>query len=1050
MRAFVHWITKHRAAVIAFTILITVGLLFQLKNLAIVIDPAKIMPQSHPMVVTGNRVEELFGNKHTVVVGIHARQGEALTPAILGKAQRITQALVKTKGVVRNNVISLAARKAKDIKGTDEGLEVRQLMERVPVDAARLAALKEAIAANPLYSNLVVSADLTTISIVAEFKDLPGGFTRINDAVQGIIAPELDDSVEITVGGGPVFNALIEKFSARMGFFFPLALIIIALVLYAAFRSLQALVLPLVTALMAVIWSLGVMGLSGVELDPFNATTPILILAVAAGHAVQIMKRYYEEYHRIREKSPALTPEMANHLAVKASIEKVGPVMLAAGTIAAMGFFSLMIFDIKSIQTFGIFTGSGIVCAMLLELTFIPALRASLKAPGERERIREADHTWLDGLAKWAARNVLDKRGRLFAGAAALAALFIFGGMQVRIDNSVKGMFYGALPELIDDDAYNRRMAGTNAVYILVSGKEDDAIKNPAVLNGIESLQRELEKDPLVGKTLSIADYIKRINKAMNGDDPAFDRIPDSRDLIAQYLLLYSTSGEPGDFDSVVDNGYRNANITLFLKTDSSAYTAVLAGKVRRLAADRFGPEVTISMGGGVSTGAALNEVLVREKILNIVQIAAVVFLISSLIFRSLLAGALVLVPLVVTVAANFGLMGFLGIPLEIATSTISAMAVGIGADYAIYLAYRMREELAGGTDERTAVYTAFGSAGKAVLLVALSVAAGYSILMFSYGFAIHFYLGLLISLAMLVSAIASVTIFPALILALRPRFIFGEAASPVAPNTALTTGALALLWAASFFATPVYAQDLSATQIMKLNFEVSKVADAEMTSTFRLINANGQERVRKTEGKSKLIPGTGDEMQMVRFLAPPDVKGTATLMIEHSAGDDDLWIYLPALKKVRRLVSSNKKDSFVGTDFSYGDVMGHKVEDWTHKILRSESVDGVECHVIESLPAKPSVAEDSGYSKRMGWIRKDNMAIIKGEMFDQNGDLLKTFKAGDVTLVDAAKGKWRAMRMEARNVQSGHATIITFENFHANVGVKDSVFTTRFIEKEN
>ncbi len=1050
MKAFVHWITKNRTGVITFTLLVTLGLMFQLKNLAIVIDPAKIMPQSHPMVVTGNRVEERFGNKNTVVVGIHARQGEALTPAILGKLQRITRELVKTKGVVRNNVVSLAARKAKDIKGTEEGLEVRQMMEKVPADAHQVAALKDAIAANPLYSNLVVSSDYSTISVVADFKDIPGGFGKITDSVRAVVAPEMDDSVDITVAGGPVFTGLIEKFSARMGFFFPLALIIIALVLYGAFRSVQALVLPLVTALMAVIWSLGIMGLSGVELDPFNATTPILILAVAAGHAVQIMKRYYEEYHRIREQSRALTPETANHLAVKSSIEKVGPVMLAAGTIAAMGFFSLMVFDIKSIQTFGIFTGTGIVCAMLLELTFIPALRTMLKAPGDRERMREAKQTRLDGLAKWAASAVLDRRGMLFGAAIALLALFAFGWTQVRIDNSVKGSFYGGLKEMKEDDVYNQRMAGANAAFILITGKEDDAIKNPAVLKGMETLQRELEKDPMVGKTLSIADYIKRINMAMNGDKPAFDRIPESRELIAQYLLLYSTSGEPGDFDSVVDNGYRNANITVFLKTDSSAYVGALAAKVRRLAANRFGPDVTVSIGGGVTSGAALNEVLVREKILNILQIAAVVFLISSMIFRSLLAGLLVLVPLTVTVAANFGVMGLFGIPLEVATSTISAMAVGIGADYAIYLAYRLKEELAGGADERTAVYKAFGSAGKAVLLVALSVAAGYSVLMLSYGFLIHFNLGLLISLAMLVSAVTSVTIFPALILALRPRFIFGETASPVAPNAALTTGALALLFAASLFAAPAGAEELSAAEIMKRNFVVSKVADAEMTSTFRLINATGQERVRKTEGKSKLIPGTTDDMQMVRFLAPPDVKGTATLMIEHSAGDDDLWIYLPALKKVRRLVSSNKKDSFVGTDFSYGDVMGHKVEDWAHKILRAETVDGAECYVVESLPAKPSVAEDSGYSKRIGWIRKDNMAIIKGEMYDQGGELLKTFKAADVTLVDAAKGKWQAMRLEMHNVQSGHATIITFENYRANVGVKEAVFTTRFLEKEN
>jgi hypothetical protein len=235
----------------------------------------------------------------------------------------------------------------------------------------------------------------------------------------------------------------------------------------------------------------------------------------------------------------------------------------------------------------------------------------------------------------------------------------------------------------------------------------------------------------------------------------------------------------------------------------------------------------------------------------------------------------------------------------------------------------------------------------------------------------------------------------------------------------------------------------------MKASFLVQKVADSESDATFKLVNQAGEERVRKTHGLSKLIKGTTDNMQLVRFVSPPDVKGTTSLTIEHSDKDDDLWIYLPALKKVRRLVASNKKDSFVGTDFSYGDVIGYKVEDWTHKMLRSEAVDGADCYVIESLPAKPSVMEESGYSKRVGWVRKDNFVPVKGEFYGEDGELLRTFSAGDVMEVDHANKKFRPMRLETKNVQTGHKTIITFDNFKSLVGVKDEVFTPRYMEKE-
>ena len=949
---------------------------------------------------------------------------------------------------MRANLVSLAARKAKDIRGDAEGLTVQPLMETVPETPEGLAKLRAAVHDNPIYENSILSKDGRMATIVAEFQKDPNGFKNITAKINKIVAAQRDDSVDILVAGGPAYLALLEKFSERMGFLFPLAVLVIGLIHYEAFRTLQGLFLPLVTALLAVAWSLGLMSLFRVPLDVFNASTPILILAIAAGHAVQILKRYYEEFGAVTA-SGKFTPEQANRQAIVQSMTKIGPVMIAAGLIAAASFMSLIVFEMQTIRTFGIFTGLGILCALVIELTFIPALRAVLPAPSERHQAREkSEHFW-DRIVAWFASLMAGRRRTwLFVGVGIFALAMLAATFRVEIRNSTREMFYGRLPERIAEAEMNQRMAGTNTLFVLVEGKTDDAIKNPEVLRAMEATQRFLEEDPLVGKTVSIVDFLKRINKAMNAEDVAFDKVPDSQELVSQFLLLYSISGEPGDFDNYVDYGYRNAVIQAFVKTDEAQYIARLNERLQPFLAQRFPGTVTARLGGNGTSGTAMNEVMIQGKIRNMLQIAAVVFVVTALLFRSPLAGLLVLVPLAMTVLSIFGVMGLLRFPLNIATATISAMAIGIGADYAIYFTYRLREELRQSESEASAIATTFRSAGKATLFVATAVAGGYSLLVTSYGFNVHFWFGILISLSMVVSAFSALTIFPALLLALRPRFVFGAGrGARLNGSKALSAGVGALLLLAG--ASGARAAELTPAQIMERNFMAGKVADSVADATFRLINAVGQERVRETIGRSKLLPNGVDNMRMTRFVSPPDVKGTVSLLIEHSEQDDDIWIYLPAMKKVRRLVASNKKDSFVGTDFSYGDVIGFKVAEWNHKLLREESVDGHPCYVIESTPVKPSVQAESGYSRRVGWIRKDAFVTVKGELYDEGGQLLKTIALSDIKLVDAAKQRWQPMRLEAKNVQTGHRTVIEMRNFKANQNVSADYFTPRYMERD-
>lgn len=756
LTTLIQTIITRRIWVILLTLLLTCLSLFYATRLRIVIDPAAILPQSHPFVASKALLENVFGEHYTLIVAIEPKSGKPADPAVLQKIQRITNALKQDSGLVKSTLLSVASQNAKAILDTSEGFEVRPFATVLNQPDKLLRWLES----NSLYRNAIISEDGLMYAVLAQFRPDPHGYGAILNRVQPLIDRERDDSVNIYQSGHINFLGQIELYSERMIILVPIAIVLIALLLFDAFRSVQGLLLPLLTANLALIWVLGIMGASGIPLDVFNATTPILILAIAAGHAVQILKRYYEEYARLRADTD-LTPEQANRAAVIVSVSKVGRYMIAASLIAAMGFLSLTVFEIRTVKTFGVFTGLGIVCALLIELTFMPALRSWLKPP-KLELKKRTGGIW-DAIIRYIVAGSL-RRFALFW--LLVLGLAVVGIGQVRIGNSNKANFADWTTVRQEDAVINQCFGGTQTFYIMIDTGQADGIKNPAILNSIATLQRSLTQTPGVGKTVSIADFLIRMHQAMKGEGD----LPGTAELIGQYLLLYSMSGDPDDLKSYVDFNYQRANLKVFVRRDDSPFIMELVDRAQRLAAQTFPPGVTIQFGGGVAEAAALNEVMVHDKLLNIAQILTVVFVASCLVFRSLVAGVLVLLPLLISVAVNFGVLGWLGIPLNIPTSLISAMAVGIGADYAIYLISRYREEHV--KDAGHALENTLHSAGKACLYVASSVALGYGVLALSLGFKIHQWLALLIATAMCVSVLAALTLVPALLERFQPKFL--------------------------------------------------------------------------------------------------------------------------------------------------------------------------------------------------------------------------------------------------------------------------------------
>lgn len=774
-RPYAQWIISHRLFVVITILGITAFLMTRMGNLQMDTNPDLWAPQKHAYVETTNLLDKIFGGKNYTVIGIVPKQGDVYQPQVLAKIKRIQDGIEQLPEAVRHNVLSFAARKVKSIKGGPEGMEVRPMMETVPQTPAEIEKLKVAVASMPIYVNALVSPDGKAVSVIADFKqnEKTANYIELTEGLRKLVDRERDDTVDIYLGGLPIVGEAADVQFMKMPMFFGAALLVIMLIQYWSFRSIQGMLLPMLTGILSVIWALGLMGLLGVHLDPLNTTTPILILAIAAGHAIQILKRYYEEYHRLR--STGMSARDANREAVVESMVRVGPVMIVAGLIAAITFFSLAGTGIPMVQHFGVFAGGGVLATLLLEMTVIPVVRATLRPPKQREAEREREAGILDRFLLGVANNLVGGRAPwIVGGGLALLALVGAGTTFLHVDNNFK-LYHKPTSQLrVDDGKLNQAFGGTNSIQFLITTPKQDGIKDPKVLQGMAQLQTFLAGEADVGKTQSLVDLVKRMNQAMHADDAAFYTLPESRELVAQYLFLYSLSGDPQDFDSFVDNDYKRATIWVFIKNDSTTSADALAHRAQAVIDQSFPPGVTVQMGGSLPQMIALNDVIVKDKFRNMAQMSLVIFILGALVFRSMVGGLFVVIPLFAVMLANFGLMGWLNTPLDITAMTTAAMAIGIGADYEIYLLFRFREELARTGNVLTATRTSLLTSGKAILFVALSIVGGYAVLQAS-DFAFYNQLSNMVTATMVVSALFALFFLRALMMIFKPRFIFGD-----------------------------------------------------------------------------------------------------------------------------------------------------------------------------------------------------------------------------------------------------------------------------------
>ena len=821
MESFFRLIIRFRWLVIILALASTVLAALPLQNLRFEGDVEANFPANDPVINYNKMVEERFGVRDLIMVGVfNDNPGEngVFNPRTLGIVKEFSEKIALLPGIkaVRDEDVASVAT-MDNITGTTDGMNVDPFMETVPHTPSALASLKRSLFANSMFVNWVVSQDGTGLLIMAKMEPGEGTqessaqriavYTTIRDMVQEKEAAGVPESFHVAGRGALEVN--FEREGQRdLQTFLPLILVVIVTTLYCTYRSLRSVLLPLAVVVAAVIWTLGIMAATGFPMFFVTSMMPVVLMAIGVADGIHILSRYYDELLE--------HPDTSSSAAVLAAMREMWqPVVLTSLTTAA-GFLSFLTSAMVPVRYFGVFTGVGILAAMVFSLTLMPALLSLLSPTVSRGLRRQMSRSGDLAATGWAA-SLLSRLGRgvarrpvaVWVPTALVVGLCLFGAQHIVVDASVIRMFDARHELRVGDTILREKFQGTVPIYVAIEGQEADRLKDPQLLAQLDRLQATVEQDPQVGGSLSLAEYIKRMNRVMNEDRAEMEVVPSSRDLVAQYLLLYSFSGDPDDFDEIVDYDYQHANVTVYLRSDTTRDVERVVGTIRDFAIREFGhngdtdaaahdaPMVRFGRwlagiqptvlgwetNSGFRIGIAgngyllnrMNELVVSGQLSSLVTSLGAVFVLTALMFRSWVAGLINVIPISLVMVFSFGLLGLLNIPLEVGKSLTASMVIGIGIDYTIHFLNKYRVKVRDGlTNPVDITAAAMATSGKAIFFNAVVVIGGFLVFLTS-SFRPNFYLGAMLSLNMGACLLVSMTVLPAILNRFRPRFVYGE-----------------------------------------------------------------------------------------------------------------------------------------------------------------------------------------------------------------------------------------------------------------------------------
>jgi len=760
MERFARWLVAHPRPVVAANLAVTALLGVFALQVRIENSLESVLPHGDPAVAYYEHVRKLFGSDDVAVIGM--RTDDLLAPAAILKIARVTDALARLPGVERVLSLTNAVDPAADV------VTPPKLLPRIPPTPADVAALKEKLAAVPLYRQNLVADDWkgTAINVFfqnlsdAQYADL-GLDRKIRDILAAAEGPERF----FYTGGSHIKLAAVELMRRDLAVFTPIALAIVLVVLWIAFKTVRGVALPIITVSAALVWTLGIMVLVGKAITLGTFILPPLLLVVGSSYAIHVMARYYEQVW-------AHAPREA--LVVRA-FERVWVPLVISALVTGVGFGALMVNRITAIWDLGLFAVVGVVCLTVCSLTLLPATLELLPSELRTEtsgRLGPRLQARLERLGQFAYRS---RRAILWtAGVAAIVALA--GARLIRVDSDFLYYFEEDSPVRVEAETINRRIVGSNPFYIVIGGAAPGTMRRWEVLKIVKDLQAFIATLPGVTSSISLVDYLELLQSGLDGSgsgDLVVDQdgniVPAEKPKsfwedptrLEPVLALVGTS--PETFEGVVTRDFGTSNI--LVRTDLSGSRAIerTLARIRAWVAEHVPAEVPVELTGMLVLMSGTTSDIVRGQIESLTLALVVIFIVMSLMFLSVKIGFLAILSNVLPIVVFFGVMGWLGILLNLGTSLIAAIALGIAVDATIHYMARLNLELQGETDQAAAIVRAVRGVGKPIVDTTVALTLGFLSFAFSSFVPIENF-GVLAGITMATSLGTNLVLLPALL----------------------------------------------------------------------------------------------------------------------------------------------------------------------------------------------------------------------------------------------------------------------------------------------
>jgi uncharacterized protein len=745
MERFFGWVTRHPLAVILVIIGLTAAAGYQARSGSrMETDLDEYMPADHPAFVYSDQAAEWFDIQDGIVIAVESPDG-VYTPETLQKIKDLTRELQQDPDIEKADVTSLYT--ADNIVGSDAGLDVKRFYKRTPTSQKKIERLREQVQTNDMVRGRLVSEDETVAVIIARIEDdvfSQDFYERIVTLAETFEGPET-----IHVAGRPIVEGTLAHLAPKdMQRMVPAVVLIILLVLYLVLRGVRSTAMTFLVVAISTIGSFGLMAALGIPIYSVTTMMPVMLIAIGVADGIHL----YNHLALFRDAHPDVPVKDA---VLDMTRQMWRPVAMTSVT-TAVGFLSLLTSDVYPIKYFGLFTAFGVLLAMVLSMTLIPAATVLLGAKAGKPT--EKGKGAAGETSRRVTGGILRSRKAILVSTVIILALSVFGASRIWINSSFLDKFERD-SDIVQTDAFvNEHFGGTTTLNVVLEAGTEGAFKSPEILREVQQMQAEVEGQELVGSSFSLVDYLRRMNRVMNEDREEFDTVPGTSDLVAQYLLLYEMSGDPENLWRVVNYGYDRLNVTFQLKRDDSrTMNAAIADiETHRPRLAELGVEINYA--GSGYKALVFTDLILEGQVKSILLSVLIVIILLALMFRRLRFGLIGAVPIVLTAAIGFGVMGLLDIPLSTTTALLASITIGIGIDYAVHFIDRYRVNLARTGPGLETMAATMRHSGRAILFNAVVVVSGFLVLLLS-AFPPNRALGALIALGMFVSFVATVTV---------------------------------------------------------------------------------------------------------------------------------------------------------------------------------------------------------------------------------------------------------------------------------------------------